>query len=96
LHANNIEFYSATGDIKYVYIFTVIAGIILLIASMNYMNLSNALSLKRTKEISIQKVVGAQRSDLIRKYFGETLILTFIALGSALIGLHKTIFSYLK
>jgi len=85
LHANNIEFFASTGDIKYVYIFTVIAGIILLIASMNYMNLSNALSLKRTKEIGIQKVVGAQRSNLVRQYFGETIIITFIALGCALL-----------
>jgi putative ABC transport system permease protein len=84
LHANNIEFFASTGDIKYVYIFTVIAGIILLIASMNYMNLSNALSLKRIKEIGIQKVVGAQRSNLVRQYFGETIIITFIALGCAL------------
>jgi len=85
LHANNIEFFTSTGDIKYVYIFTIIAVIILLIASMNYMNLSNALSLKRTKEIGIQKVVGAHRSNLIRQYLGETLILTFIAMGCALI-----------
>ncbi len=49
------------------------------------MNLSNALSLKRTKEIGIQKVVGALRSDLIRQYFGETLLLTFIALGCAIV-----------
>ncbi len=85
LYANNIEFFASTGDIKYVYIFTIIAGIILLIASMNYMNLSNALSLKRTKEIGIQKVVGAHRSNLVRQYFGETLIITFIALGCALL-----------
>jgi putative ABC transport system permease protein len=85
LHANNIEFFTSTGDIKYVYIFTIIAGIILLIASMNYMNLSNALSLKRTKEIGIQKVVGAHRSNLVKQYFGETLIITFIALGCALL-----------
>ena len=85
LHANNIKFYSSTGDIKYVYIFTIIAGIILLIACMKYMNLSNTLSLKRIKEIGIQKVVGAQRSDLILKYFGETLFMTFIALVCAFV-----------
>ena len=57
-----------------------IAGIILLIACINYMNLSNALSLKRAKEIGIQKVIGAQRIQLMRQYFGETFILTIIAL----------------
>jgi putative ABC transport system permease protein len=84
LHANNIDFFAPTGDVKYVYIFTTIAGIIVLIASINHMNLSNALLLKRPKEIGIQKVVGAHRSDLIRQYFGETLLLTFIALVCAL------------
>ncbi len=81
LYSNNIEFFTSTGDIKYVYIFSVIAGVILLIACMNYMNLSNVLSLKRAKEIGIQKVVGAQRIDLIRQYFGETFILTIFAMG---------------
>jgi putative ABC transport system permease protein len=80
LHATDVGSIFATGDIKYIYIFSVIAGIILLIASINYMNLSNALSLKRAKEIGIQKVVGAQRSHLIRQYFGETFILTVFAM----------------
>jgi putative ABC transport system permease protein len=85
LYSNNIAFFATTGDIKYVYIFGVIAGIILLIASMNYMNLSNALSLKRAKEIGIQKVVGAQRIHLIRQYFGETFILTIFAMGCGIL-----------
>jgi putative ABC transport system permease protein len=91
LHANNIGFFASTGDIKYVYIFSIIAGIILLIATMNYMNLSNALSLKRAKEIGIQKVVGAQRITLMRQYFGETFLLTIIALGWALIIVELTL-----
>ena len=85
LYSNNIEFFASTGDIKYVYIFSVIAGIILLIACMNYINLSNARSLKRTREIGIQKVVGAQRIQLMCQYFSETFILTIIALGCALL-----------
>jgi len=80
LHATNIEYFTTTGDIKYIYIFSVIAGIILLIACINYMNLSNALSLKRAKEIGIQKVIGAHRIQLMRQYFGETFILTIFAL----------------
>ncbi|MEJ2614183.1 MAG: ABC transporter permease [Ignavibacteriaceae bacterium] len=81
LYANNIVYFTTTGDIKYVYIFSIIAGIILLIACINYMNLSNALSLKRAKEIGIQKVIGAHRTQLMRQYFGETFILTILALG---------------
>jgi len=80
LNTSNVEFFSSTGDIKYVYIFSAIAVIILLIACMNYMNLSNALSLKRSKEIGIKKILGSKRSQVIQQYFGETFILVFIAL----------------
>ena len=85
LHASDIGFFHSSGDIKYVYFFSAIAGIILLIACMNYTNLSNALSLKRTREIGIQKVVGAQRSHLVLQHFGETMILTMLAMGLALL-----------
>ena len=85
LHTSDIGFFSTTGDIRYVYFFCVIAGFILLIACMNYANLSNALSLKRTREIGIQKVVGAQRSHLIWQHFGETFLLTFLAMVLALL-----------
>ena len=85
LYSGEIAFFSATGDIKYVYIFSVIGSIILLIACMNYINLNNALSLKRAREISIQKAVGAQRPDLMRQYLGATFILTCIAMIIALL-----------
>jgi putative ABC transport system permease protein len=85
LYSNNLAFFTSTGDIKYIYIFSLFAGIILLIACMNYINLTNALSLKRTREIGIKKAVGAQRKDLLFQYYGETLVLTFIALGIALL-----------
>ena len=85
LHSNHVEFFSSTGDIKYIYIFSTVAAIILLIACINYMNLSNALSLKRTKEIGIKKVVGARWNNLILQHLGETAILAFLALICALI-----------
>ena len=75
-----MDLYSA-GDIKYIYIFSIIAGIILLIACMNYINLSNALMLRRTKEIGIQKIVGAGRVVLILQYLGESFIITAISMG---------------
>ena len=81
LYSNNLEFFVSTGDIKYVYIFSVVACIILLIACMNYINLTNAFSLKRTKEIGIKKVIGANRRDLILQYYGETFVITMVALG---------------
>jgi putative ABC transport system permease protein len=80
LQAENIKFFSTAGNSKYVYIFTVIAFIILLIACVNYTNLSTALSLKRAKEIGMRKVVGANRGMLIKQLLGETIILSFLAL----------------
>ncbi len=81
LFSNNLEFFASTGDIKYVYIFSAVACIILLIACVNYINLTNAFSLKRTKEIGIKKVIGASRRDLILQYYGETFVITIAALG---------------
>jgi len=80
LHAGDVEYLSASGDIKYVYIFSAIAIIILLIACMNYINLSNALSLKRSKEIGIKKALGSNRWQVIQQYFIETVVLVLIAL----------------
>jgi putative ABC transport system permease protein len=79
LFGNNIKYLETTGDIKYVRIFIAIALIILLIASINYMNLSTALSLKRTKEVGIKKTIGANRNKLILQFFGESLFLSVIA-----------------
>jgi len=85
LQAKNIKFFATTGDSKYVYIFTVAAFIILLIACVNYMNLSTAVSLKRAKEIGLRKVVGANRSMLIKQLLGETVILSFLAIMLAVL-----------
>ncbi|MGN6181274.1 MAG: ABC transporter permease [Mucilaginibacter sp.] len=68
------------GDIKRIYIFSVIALFILIIACINYMNLSSARSVIRAKEIGVRKVVGAQRSEIIRQFLGESVLITWIAL----------------
>lgn len=68
------------GDIKRVYIFSVIALFILLIACINYMNLSTARSALRAKEIGIRKVIGAQRKEIIRQFLSESVLVTWIAL----------------
>lgn len=73
------------GDIKRVYIFSVIALFILVIACINYMNLSSARSVIRAKEIGVRKVVGAQRSEIIRQFLGESVLVTWIALIIAVI-----------
>ncbi len=67
------------GRIKYVRLFSLIAWVVLLIACINFMNLSTARSEKRAKEVSMRKVMGAGRSSLIRFFLGESFIYTFLA-----------------
>lgn len=73
------------SDIRYVYIFAVVALFILLIAGFNYMNLSTARSIYRSKEVGVRKVTGASRGQLILQFSGEAVIFTFIALWIALL-----------
>ncbi|MFC1565213.1 FtsX-like permease family protein, partial [candidate division KSB1 bacterium] len=67
------------GFIQYVYIFSTIAVIVLLIACINYMNLSTARSVKRSKEIGLRKVVGSNRSQIIRQFFTESILYSFLS-----------------
>jgi putative ABC transport system permease protein len=67
------------GDIKRVYIFSAITLFILLIACINYMNLSTARSVLRGKEIGIRKVVGARRKELIGQFLSESILICWIA-----------------
>ncbi len=68
------------GDIKRVYIFSAIALFILLIACINYMNLSTARSVVRAKEIGIRKVVGAEKGELIMQFLSESILVSWIAI----------------
>jgi putative ABC transport system permease protein len=70
------------GPIKYIYIFSVVAVLIMLIACINFMNLSTARSAKRAKEVSLRKVVGSKRLQLVKQFFLES---TFFAILSAII-----------
>lgn len=73
------------GSITAVYIFSVIALFILLIACINYMNLATAKSLLRTKEIGVRKTLGARRKELIFQLLAESVILAYAALLIALL-----------
>lgn len=85
LHSHMDDEAEANGDIKRVYIFSAIAFFILLIACINYMNLSTARSVLRAKEIGIRKVSGAGKGELIVQFLTESVLITFIALVIALI-----------
>lgn len=71
-------FGNPSSDIQYVYIFGIIAVFILLIACINFMNLSTAKSANRAKEIGLRKVTGANRFGLIQQFFGESILLALI------------------
>jgi putative ABC transport system permease protein len=76
--------YPNQGSITYVYIFSLIAVCILLIACINFMNLSTARSGTRAREVGMRKVAGASRKNLVAQFIGESLALTFLALLIAL------------
>jgi putative ABC transport system permease protein len=69
-----------SGDIKYVYIFSIVAFFMLLIASINYMNLATSRSTYRAKEVGLRKVAGSNRRTLILQFLAESVFLTLIAL----------------
>ncbi|MBV6506775.1 MAG: hypothetical protein ILNGONEN_02359 [Syntrophorhabdaceae bacterium] len=68
------------GEITYVYVFSAIAVLILLIACINFMNLATARATKRLKEIGVRKVLGAERAQLLRQFLAEALVLAVAAL----------------
>jgi putative ABC transport system permease protein len=72
------------SDPKYAYILSAIAGLILVVGCINFVTLSIGRSLKRSKEVGIRKVAGAQRQQLIFQFIGEAVIITLLALAIGL------------
>ncbi|MFC2156783.1 ABC transporter permease [Acidobacteriota bacterium] len=85
LHSNLLAELEPNSDIKYVYIFSAIALFILLIAAINFMNLSTARSAGRAKEVGIRKVLGSQRFQLIRQFISESFFFSLLSMFFALI-----------
>lgn len=73
-----------TGNMAYVFIFTAVAFFILLLATINYMNMATARSANRAREVGMRKVVGAYRKQLITQFLSESLAMAVIALVIAL------------
>jgi putative ABC transport system permease protein len=80
LHSDLENELERTGEMAYVLLFSGIGLFILILACLNFMNLSTARSANRAKEVGLRKVVGAQRAQLIKQFIGESMILTFIAI----------------
>jgi putative ABC transport system permease protein len=72
--------WTSRGPIFYVYIFSVVAVLVLLIACFNFMNLSTARSATRAHEVGMRKVLGASRKSLIGQFFSESLFFSFVSL----------------
>jgi ABC-type antimicrobial peptide transport system permease subunit len=71
----------AEGRMIYLRIFSGVAAFILVIACINFMNLATARATKRAKEVGVRKVVGSSRFNLTMQFFGESFLLSFLALG---------------
>ena len=84
LKSNRIDEMGANGNIQYVYIFSAIAVFILLIACINFMNLSTARSSNRVREVGVRKVLGSPRKYLIAQFLAESIMITLVAAMVAL------------
>ena len=94
LHSHLADEIEPNSDISYVYIFSAIAIAILLIASINFMNLSTARSERRAKEVGIRKTLGSNRGQLVRQFIAESVLLSFISVMLAIVIVELVIPSF--
>ncbi|TYA92368.1 ABC transporter permease [Seonamhaeicola marinus] len=95
LHSSHIDFEaSSRNDIKIIWIFGIVALFILIIASINFVNLSTAKSANRAKEVGLRKVVGSTRTQLIGQFLTESILISIVAfiMGIALAALFMPLF----
>ncbi|MGV3601416.1 MAG: ABC transporter permease [Dyadobacter fermentans] len=85
LHSDFQYDLDVNGDITYVYIFGAVAVMMLLIACINFMNLSTAGSSRRAREVGVRKVMGSEKSELVRQFLIESILLTSIAMVLAIL-----------
>lgn len=93
LHSNMTWEQEPPGNLLYVYVFSAVGILILFIAATNFVNLSTARSANRSNEVGMRKIIGANRSQLIRQFLGESILVTtlglIIGLGFAELALQK-------
>jgi ABC-type antimicrobial peptide transport system permease subunit len=88
IHLGEVSFVadiSDRGNKQYVQIFTIVAAFILIIACINFMNLSTARAMKRAKEVGLRKAIGAYRLQLIFQFLSESVFTAFIAMAIAIL-----------
>ncbi|PKV49015.1 putative ABC transport system permease protein [Aquimarina sp. MAR_2010_214] len=100
---NEVYLYSSrgggiSGDIDSIYVFSIIAIFILLIASINFINLTTARSVERAKEVGVRKVIGAEKRQLTFQFIGESIIIALLAfiLSIVLIAIFLPLFNTLS
>lgn len=91
LHSNYGFEVAPNGNVKYLYVFSSIAAFLLLIACINFMNLSTARSERRAKEVGLRKVIGALKSALISQFLIESLLMSILALTLACLFIQLSI-----
>jgi putative ABC transport system permease protein len=85
LNTHVISDITSNYDVKYIYLYSSIAFLILIVACINYINLTTARSLKRGKEVGVRKVVGAKKAQLVKQFLSESFILIVISLTVSVI-----------
>lgn len=80
LYSNITDEIEANGNILYVSLFILVGFIILIIACINYTNLAVAQAMVRSKEVGVRKIIGASRKQLVIQFFGESVLIAFLAL----------------
>lgn len=82
------------GFIDYVRMFIIIGILVLLIACINFINLSTARSEKRAREVGVRKAIGSQRKDLILQFLTETVLITFIAFALSILAVQLALYPF--
>ncbi|UII22164.1 ABC transporter permease [Fulvivirga ligni] len=97
LHSNFLFDIGPTGNITYVYLFSAVAIFILIIACINFMNLSTARSANRAKEVGVRKVLGSLKGHLMKQFLTETILMCLVAfmIALAMAGASLPFFNYI-